>query len=83
MEKVQTIFVDFGVLGEEVEVHVTAEYDPGQVGSVEEGRKMEPDFEAGWVITDLSCPLVPLLPELYAQDEYVREKIDEAFEEQQ
>ena len=83
MKKTQLIYIDMGVLGEEVPVHVEAEWQEAETCSVEEGKKMEQDWPGCWVITDLKCELVPKLWDEYAKGGYTEEQILVAFDEQQ
>ena len=81
-ETLLCVYMDFGDLCCDALVDVYAEWDGGQVGSVEEGKKMEPDHSAGWVIHRVECDMVPDLDKLFREDDRFQEKVYDAVKEQ-
>lgn len=77
--KKQTIFLDFGVLDEQAEVEVTLEWVPAEVGTVEEGKKMEPDSPAGYVVKDVWSEIIAGLWGKYVISEHFASAVHSAL----
>lgn len=77
--------LDFGVLGE-LSVDIIAVYEPGERGTRECGRLLEPDIRGGYRPVNIEHPALSIpenryfLWRTYQHDETFRDAIDDALE---
>lgn len=49
-----SIYLDFGLLDDQAQIDVTLVWDDGQVASREDGKLLESEYPAGYIIDDVT-----------------------------
>ena len=82
MQKTHWITLDMGVLGEQVDVAVIAEYHPPCATTMESGKPMDDDTGDYWTIHNVHSVTVPTLDRLRLEHSHIDEAIGDALREQ-